>query len=249
MRSKSERWLLGLGLAYVLLMPVLVSAVIAWKDMPALIRALGGQTAAAWVQAIGSVAAVLGLFIVAKSEIDRAAHQRAKEAADRARLFLNLIGQLHEGMRMTVLAIKGGQPGIISPENLSTLVDMLNEIRLFDLPDERLSTSLVSLRRSAEFFKLHHVDLSEVLERKRKRIPEPDEAERRAIDPEFDSEEWRQFKVWVNVSKMDAILKDVERRLVRIARIRNEFAVRVGEPHPDIPPEAGRDEEPGGFVA
>ncbi len=68
MRTKSERWLLGLGLAYVLATPLLISVAVGWRDMPAFAKAIGGQTAAAWVQALGSGGAITAAFMIARRD-------------------------------------------------------------------------------------------------------------------------------------------------------------------------------------
>lgn len=80
MRSKSENWLLGLGLAYVVSMPILISAALGWKQMPALVHALGGQTAAAWTQAIGSVLAIVGAIYIGRNQARHAAAIAEKQA-------------------------------------------------------------------------------------------------------------------------------------------------------------------------
>ncbi|MEJ2816398.1 hypothetical protein [Caulobacter sp. CCG-8] len=161
MKPKSEKWLLGLGLAYVLVMPVMISAVVGWKDLPSLMHALGSQTAAAWTQAIGSVLAIAGAIYIGREQARHAAtiaEKQAKHATDQRNEALAIpvyaaswaVGTA----RQFVLSLTEAGPKVSVEEvkGVAAYVDVcagfLREIRLETMPSRGASHALMQARIS-----------------------------------------------------------------------------------------------------
>lgn len=99
------------------------------------------QTSAAWVQAIGSILAILGGFAVANLQLRHAAAQARRQQAERARAMTSLVHKTLELVadRLTV----AGRPfskriyGMaLRQHRTSELVEALRQINAGDLPPE-----------------------------------------------------------------------------------------------------------------
>jgi len=71
-------------MVYVFTFPLAVSLLANWDNVPSLFKRLATPTAASWVQAVGSVGAIVGLVWVFRAEGQRAA--AVEEARQRAKL-------------------------------------------------------------------------------------------------------------------------------------------------------------------
>jgi len=70
-----------LAMVYVTVAPLIYGTVAFWPQMPELLHRLGGQTAAAWMQAIGSLAAIaVAIAVPWRMEVER--QQGLAEASD-----------------------------------------------------------------------------------------------------------------------------------------------------------------------
>lgn len=62
MRAKLRFDPMWLAIGFAVVAPLFLGALANWQAMPEILKRLGGQTAAAWVQAIGSVAAIVATW-------------------------------------------------------------------------------------------------------------------------------------------------------------------------------------------
>jgi|GEM_PF-2608589 len=111
-----------------------------------------GQTSAAWVQAIGSILAILGGFAVANLQLRHAASEARREQAERARAMASLV---HKTLELVADRLKvAGRPfskrtyGMaLRQHRTSELVEALRQINAGDLPPE-VVVSFSTLRSS-----------------------------------------------------------------------------------------------------
>jgi hypothetical protein len=66
-------------LAYVLLMPIAISLVLGWREVPALLDGFWSQEAAGWAQVLGAVVAIFGSAHLAARHHDRLARETARD--------------------------------------------------------------------------------------------------------------------------------------------------------------------------
>ena len=117
------------------------TAILAWAAVNYAPAWLLGQTSAAWVQAIGSVLAILGGFAVANLQLRHSAAQSRREQAERAGAMVSLV---HKVLELVADRLKvAGRPfskadyGMALREHrTSELVEALRLINAGELPYE-----------------------------------------------------------------------------------------------------------------
>jgi len=112
---------------------------------------LFGQVTAAWVQAIGSIAAITAAIWIAGRQFRQSEFHRWESDANRISVALHLAKQAVDAIAEAQSGVEAGK-ATFTPTNFQTVQAALDEVPLLDLPAGKAAISIVNLRRAVAFY-------------------------------------------------------------------------------------------------
>lgn len=106
----------------------------------------------AWVQAVGSIIAILAAIWIANREARLAEQLRVAGTIERVEIARFLSYQLLEAIAAAETQINQLDPPRFDSRNFDSVVAALKEVPLIEMPRGRLAISVLNQRRAAEFY-------------------------------------------------------------------------------------------------
>lgn len=155
-------------------------------------QGLFGPVVAAWVQAVGSIAAISAAIWIAGAEARRA--RKTAHAIQLGRLsVVGALGlQLVQAVEKAEEEMDAGRPHSFDHENLDSILEALREVSLVELVNARVAVSVINLRRAAYFYRRAYEEWGKVARRKRRREAEEESQALEQLDPFHN---WEAFQV------------------------------------------------------
>lgn len=112
---------------------------------------LFGQVTAAWVQAIGSIAAISAAIWIAGRQFRQSEIHRWEADASRVSVALHLSAQLRDAIDEAQRSVLPRLP-TFEPSNFESVRAALDEVPLMELPAGKAAIAVVNLRRAAQLY-------------------------------------------------------------------------------------------------
>ena len=108
--------------------------------------------APAWVQAYGSIAAILSAVWIASQQAARQQRAERDRALQRLKMAKELSGQLLDALDAARADVADGKAEF-SPDNFDTVAEALREVAISDLPTGKAAIAIVNQRRNLQFYR------------------------------------------------------------------------------------------------